>query len=135
VTRFARGLLIAGLVALALGALDPLEGSVIILLGTAIAALGARLAHSRHFPLLLGSFAMTAIGVGSMWALSAVGGFGGNTGRTTWWWLALAPYPVGWVLGLVGVVRTLRASRPGPQARADRHFRTGVRPDRRDGAN
>jgi hypothetical protein len=46
-----------------------------------------------------------------MWGLSAVGGFGGSTGRTLWWWLALVPYPVGWVMGLVGAVKSLRHSR------------------------
>jgi hypothetical protein len=133
--RWPRRLLIAGFVAMVVGALDPLEGSVVILLGSALAALGARLGQSRDLAMLYGSVVLTAVGVGAMWSLSAVGGFGGSTGRTNWWWLALAPYPVGWVLGLVGVVRTLRASRPGPKARADRHFRTAVRPDRRDTGN
>lgn len=106
-----RRLLIAGMVAMVAGALDPLEGSVVILLGSVLAAIGARLGRSRHRVLLYWSLILVSAGVGVMWGISAVGGFGGNTGRTLWWWLALVPYPVGWVMGLVGVVKSLRGSR------------------------
>jgi hypothetical protein len=106
-----RRLLIAGMVAMVAGALDPLEGSVVILLGSVLAAVGARLGRSRHRVLLYWSLILVSVGVGVMWGISAVGGFGGNTGRTLWWWLALVPYPVGWVMGLVGVVKSLRGSR------------------------
>lgn len=106
-----RRLLIAGLIAMVVGALDPLEGSSVILLGTVLAAIGARLGHGRYRTLLYWSAILVSVGVGFMWGLSAVGGFGGSTGRALWWWLALVPYPVGWVLGLVGVVKCLRSSR------------------------
>ncbi|MCC7043658.1 MAG: hypothetical protein IT183_07345 [Acidobacteria bacterium] len=110
-THWPRRLLVAGLVAMVLGALDPLEGSPVILLGSVLAAAGARLGQRPYRRLLAWACLLVAIGVGAMWGLSAVGGFGGNTGRTLWWWLALVPYPVGWVMGLVGVVKTLRSSR------------------------
>jgi hypothetical protein len=103
-----RRLLVAGLVGMVIGALDPLEGSIVILGGTLVAGVGATLAGSRHRRSLHLALALVAIGVGAMWGLSAVGGFGGSTGRTLWWWAAIVPYPVGWVLGLVSAVRALR---------------------------
>jgi hypothetical protein len=101
-------LVAVGLVAMVVGAVDPLEGSLLTLLGIALVAIGARLGHSRHQALLDWSLALVTAGVVALWALSAVGGFGGNTGRSNWWALVLLPYPAGWVMGLVGAARRLR---------------------------
>jgi hypothetical protein len=113
--RTARILIIAGLVTLVIGLIDPLEGSLVILPGTALAALGAALGRASHRTLLYWGFALVAVGVGAMWGMSALGGIGGSTGRSMWWALLLLPYPVGWVLGLVGAVRSLRTT-PGAAA-------------------
>lgn len=117
-SRWSRILVIVGLVAMVIGALDPLEGSLVILPGTGLVALGARLGNSQHRILLYWSFVLVAVGVGALWWLSALGGFGGNSGRSNWWWLVLLPYPVGWVMGLVGAIRRLRegSSRSVPSA-------------------
>ena len=40
--------------------------------------------------------------------MSALGGLGGESGRTIWWGLVLLPYPVGWVMGVIGAIRRLR---------------------------
>ena len=112
--RWPRILLIAGLVAMVAGALDPLEGSIVIVAGAALAALGALLGRSRQRVLLGWAFVLVAVGVGTMWVMSAYGGLGGDTGRSLWWALVLIPYPVGWVMGLVGTIRTLRARTAGP---------------------
>lgn len=106
--RWSRILVIVGLVAMVIGALDPLEGSLVILPGTGLVALGARLGNSRHRILLYWSFVLVAVGVGALWGLSALGGFGGISGRTNWWALVLLPYPVGWIMGLAGAIRRLR---------------------------
>lgn len=108
VRRWSHGLAILGLVAMVIGALDPLEGSFVILPGTGLVALGALLGNSRHRILLYWSFVLVAVGVGALWGLSALGGLGGNSGRSNWWGLVLLPYPVGWILGLVGAIRSLR---------------------------
>ncbi len=117
-SRWSRRLVIAGLVAMVAGALDPLEGSVVILAGTAVAALGALWGESRHRVLLSWSVILTALGVGALWGLSALGGIGGNTGRSYWWALVFLPYPIGWVMGLFGAVRSLRegSRRAAPSA-------------------
>ena len=107
---WSRRLVIAGLVLMMAGVLDPLEGSVVILGGTALSALGAFLSRSRYrLPLM--ALAMTAVGVGALLGLSAIGGVGGSSGRSFWWLLLCVPYPVGWILGLVGAARTLREPR------------------------
>lgn len=114
--RWSRALVITGLAAMVLGALDSMEGSVVIFAGSALAALGASLRHSRHAPMLLWSFALLFLGVGSMWVFSFFGGVGGANGPSKWWLLLVAPYPVGWVLGLVGAFRRLREQPPLAQA-------------------
>jgi hypothetical protein len=107
-SRWSRTLVMTGLVAMVIGAIDPLEGSIIILPGLGLVAAGALVGHSRHRALLCWSFGLAAAGVGALWGMSAIGGFGGNTGRSNWWALILLPYPIGWVMGLFGAVRRLR---------------------------
>ena len=106
--RWSRILGIAGFVAMLVGAIDPLEGSVVILAGVALAVLGARLGMSRHRKLLYWAFGLTLVGVGALWGLSVIGGIGGNTGRSIWWALTIAPYPVGWILGIIGALKRFR---------------------------
>jgi hypothetical protein len=115
-SRWSRILVIVGLVAMVIGALDPLEGALVILPGTGLVALGALLGNSRHRILLSWSFVLVAVGVGALWGLSALGGVGGNSGRSNWWGLVLLPYPAGWIMGLFGAIRRLRegSERPVP---------------------
>lgn len=103
-----RALVIVGLVLMLIGVLDPLEGSVVIVAGSGLAALGACFGNSRHRFLVYQSFALIALGVGAIWGLSAIGGIGGMSGHSAWWGSLILPYPVGWILGLVGAIRMLR---------------------------
>jgi len=89
--RRSRFLGIVGLVAMLIGAVDPLEGSLVILPGIGLVALGAWLGNSRYRKLLSWSFVLVAVGVGEMWGLSAIGGLGGSTGRSEWWALVVLP--------------------------------------------
>jgi len=105
-----RILVIAGLVGMLLGAVDPLEGSLIILPGTGMVCLGAILGRSRHRKLLCWAFALVAAGVAALWVLSAFGGIrihAGDSGRSPWWGISLLPYPVGWILGVLGAILAL----------------------------
>ena len=107
--RWSRILCIAGMVVMVVGCIDPLEGSLLILPGTLLVALAAFLGGSRHLNLACWAFGLTAVGVGILFGLSALGGVGGETGRSMWWMLVVLPYPVGAIMALVGSVRILRA--------------------------
>ena len=102
-----RWLVIVGLVLMVLGALDPLEGSVVIFGGSILAAVGAFRSRTRYRLPVIASV-LIAVGVGALFGMSALGGVGGNTGRSIWWLLLCTPYAIGWILGLVGAARKLR---------------------------
>jgi hypothetical protein len=99
-----RVLCVLGLAGMLLGVLDPLEGSGAILAGTGLVALGAFLGKSRFRSLLYWALVLVVIGVAAMWILTALGGFGGDTGRSNWWGLLFVPYAVGGFMGLVSAV-------------------------------
>jgi hypothetical protein len=106
--RLSRIFVIVGLTAMVIGVVDPLEGSLIILPGSGILALGAFLGRSRHRKLIYWSFALVAAGVGAMFGLGAFGGLGGRNSLSYWWGFLILPYPVGWIMGIVGAVKRLR---------------------------
>ena len=105
--RWSRILCVAGMLTMAVGCVDPLEGSVLILVGSGLLALGAHRAGSRHRKPAGWAFALTALGVAILWGLSAMGGLGGETGRSMMWAPILLPYPAGAILALVTGVRIL----------------------------
>ena len=92
-----------------LGAIDPLEGSLLILPGSGMVVLGMFLGKKDHRTILYWAWAfiLIAVGVGAMFALSAVGGIGGKSGHSMWWGVLVLPYPVGWLMALVGGVIAL----------------------------
>ena len=112
--NLSRMLVIAGVGLMLAGALDPLEGSVVILGGSGLVAVGAFVGRSRRYKLQVTAFVLIAIGVAALFGLSALGGVGGNTGRSMWWLAICVSYPVGWVIGLAGAVRALREARSAP---------------------
>ena len=116
--RWSRILVIVGLLCMLIGAIDPLEGSFVILPGIGMVALGAFLGKSRHRKLLYRSFVLVAVGVGALVVLSAVGGIrlsSKDAGHSIWWGLFILPYPVGWIMGLVGAILSLTKSSKRPE--------------------
>ena len=105
--RRARISCIVGGAAMLVGCLDPLEGSLIILFGTGLVALGAFWSASRFRTAAYWGAGLTAAGVASLFWLSSIGGFGGDTGRSMTWAFILLPYPVGVVMALVIDARLL----------------------------
>jgi hypothetical protein len=101
---WSRILVIAGGIAMLVGALDPMEGSAVILPGSGLFALGAFLGqHERRLVTYrVWVFILIAIGVGALWGLSAIGGIGGTSGHSMWWGVLILPYLIGWFMGICG---------------------------------
>jgi len=106
-----RWLVIVGLVLMVIGVVDPMEGSVVILAGSILSAVGAFASRTRY-RLPIAAMVLIAVGVGALFGMSALGGVGGNTGRSIWWLLLCLPYAIGWILGLLGAARKLREAQP-----------------------
>lgn len=90
-----------GVVALILGAIDPLEGSVLIVAGSTLLALATWLSRDRHWKIFLASFIMIAVGVLAMFYLSSLGGFGGQSTLSWWWGTLILPYPLAWIATII----------------------------------
>jgi hypothetical protein len=106
---WSRVLKVVGIIAMVLGSLDPMEGSVLILPGSGLVALGVYLGRKDR-PIILywtSVFILIAVGVGALFALSAAGGIGGRSGHSMWWGLLILPYPAGWLMALAGAVVAL----------------------------
>lgn len=89
------------IVTLIIGAIDPLEGSVVIAFGSALLALSAYLKHDRHRKIFLASLVMILIGVFFMFYFSSLGGFGGTSTLSWWWGILILPYPFGWLTTVI----------------------------------
>jgi len=101
---WSRILIILGSIAMVVGAIDPMEGAMIILPSSLLVALGTGLGSSdrRLIAYRVAVFILIAFGVGAMWGLSSVGGFGGPSGRSMWWGVLILPYLIGWSMGIWG---------------------------------
>ena len=102
----ARILFPIGVVAMVVGAIDPLEGSTIILGGSGLVALGTWLNNQGRSLVVyrVWLFGMIAFGVLALFVISHLGGVGGKSGHSLWWLLMLSPYPLGWLLGIANLV-------------------------------
>lgn len=86
------------------GAIDPMEGSVFILPGSGLVALGAVLGRGERGLIVyrVAAFVLIAIGAASLWGLSLRGGIGGESGHSAWWGVLILPYPIGWSMSIWG---------------------------------
>lgn len=112
--KTAKILVVTGLVLMVGGALDLMEGSVVILVGIILVAAGAASSHSRYTRVMYWSAGFVAFGVAALFYFSWLGGIGGASGRSGWLGLLILPYPIGWLLGLFGATRKLREGFSGP---------------------
>lgn len=89
-----------------IGCIDPLEGSVIILLGSALVSLGLYLekASKRVFRYWLSVFLLLLVGVIALFGISSVGGI---PPLAIWWALLIIPYPIALLMMLGGGIYTL----------------------------
>lgn len=99
--KWTRVIYIIGVIVLIIGALDPLEGSVLIAAGSALIAFSTYLTHDRHRKIFFVSLIMIITGVFFIFYLSSLGGIGGSSGRSWWWGVLVLPYPVGWLMSII----------------------------------
>ena len=103
--KWTRVIYIVGVVALIIGAIDPLEGSVLIIVGSALLALSAYLNNDRHSKIFTTSLIMIVIGVFFMFYFSSIGGFGGTSTLSWWRGLLILPFPIGWITIIAVLIR------------------------------
>lgn len=113
---------VVGGIAMLLGTLDPLEGSLLILPGSGLVALGMFVGRKERRTVLYWTWAfiLIAVGVGALFGLSAAGGIGGESGHSMWWGILILPYAAGWLMalagGVAGLVRQFKARGQTAQA-------------------
>jgi hypothetical protein len=95
---------IFGIIAMIIGAIDPLEGSVLVVLGSALLGLSTYLKRDRHWKIFLSSTLLIFVGVAFLFYFSSLGGFGGASKLSVWWGLLILPYPIGWLLAIVTLI-------------------------------
>ncbi len=99
--KWTRVVYIIGVILLIIGAIDPLEGSVLILIGSAFLALSTYLARDRHYKIFMSAAIMNIVGVFFLFYFSSLGGFGGTSTLSWWWALLVIVYPIGWLMTIV----------------------------------
>ncbi len=103
--KWTRIIYIVGVIALIIGAIDPLEGSVVIIVGSALLALSAYAKSDRHTKIFSASLLMIVIGLAFLFYFSSLGGFGGTSTLSWWWGLLILPFPIGWLIIIIVLIR------------------------------
>ena len=99
---WSRILFTVGGIAMLVGAIDPIEGSLLILPGSGLVALGTFLEQRerRLIAYRVWVFVLIAIGVGASWGLTTAGSIGGSDGVSPWRAVLILLYPIGWSMGI-----------------------------------
>lgn len=114
--KLTRILYITGIVAMLIGTIDPLEGSVVIAGGSLLLFLATWLSHDPQRNLFLMALILIVTGIIALFYLSSLGGFGGNSALSWWWGAFILPYPAGWLLTIILlIIRAVRKKKePAP---------------------
>jgi uncharacterized membrane protein YhaH (DUF805 family) len=108
---WSRILKVVGGIARVAGTLDPMEGSLLILPGSGLVAVGMYLGGKGRRTVLCWTWAfiLIAVGVAALFGLSRRWRHRRKSGHSMWWGILILPYPVGWLMalagGLAGLVR------------------------------
>lgn len=94
-----------GLALLVGGILDPLEGSIVIWIGSGLLTLSYYLRKDALWRKLFFATLLITIGIGMMFLLSDIGGIGGNSPYSIWLGLLILPYPIGWIGSLLWIIQ------------------------------
>ncbi len=93
-----------GVLTFFVGSFDPLEGSVVIAIGSVLMAITTLLLNDRHRKIFLASSVLIVWGVILMNYLSSLGGFGGESALSWWWAILILPYPAGWIITVITLI-------------------------------
>jgi hypothetical protein len=111
--KWTRVIYIIGVIALIVGAVDPIEGSVVIIVGSALLALSAYVTSDRHSKIFTASLIMIVVGVAFMFYFSSLGGFGGTSKLSWWLGLLILPFPIGWLMIIIVLIkRAIKNKKP-----------------------
>ncbi|HSQ47905.1 MAG TPA: hypothetical protein VLM44_13420 [Lutibacter sp.] len=105
--KWTRVIYMIGVTAFVIGTIDPLEGSIVIALGSALIALSTFYAKDRHWKKFIVALLLIVFGVLFMFYFSSMGGFGGKSTLSWWWGMLILPYPIGWLLTVVLLISRL----------------------------
>jgi len=91
---------IIGTICFIIGAIDPLEGSILIFIGAILIALEKYLKHDVLWKWFTAIAVSIIIGVAFLFYFSSLGGFGAGASLSWWWAMLILPYPIGWLSGI-----------------------------------
>lgn len=103
-TNWLRIAYIFGIIALIIGVVDPMEGSLLISIGGIFLAVSSYLRNDPYWKVFTVASVLIIIGVSFLFYLSSLGGFGGNSALSWWWGLLIIPYPLGWFLSIATLI-------------------------------
>jgi hypothetical protein len=95
-------LVIAGIFIMLIGAIDPLEGSILMLCGAVLVYISAFLIKSKQRKITLIALIMEVFGISFLFIFSFLGGIGGKSKYPLWLGVLCLPYIIGWGLSLFG---------------------------------
>jgi hypothetical protein len=87
------------------GALDPLEGAFVILIGSLLITLSFYLNQNVIWRKMIIANLMLLMGIVMMFIISALGGIGGRSQHSIWLGLLILPYPIGWIYSIALLIR------------------------------
>jgi hypothetical protein len=93
-----------GVIALIIGVIDPLEGSVLISVGSILLTFSKYFKNDPRWKVYFFASVMIVTGVSFLFYLSSLGGFGGNSSLSWWWGMLILPYPLGWLLSIITLI-------------------------------
>jgi hypothetical protein len=100
--KWIRYVFIIGVIATIAGAIDPLEGSIVIAAGSILLAISAYIGNDRYFKIFLIAAIFIIISVSAIWYVSSLGGF--DPKRDWWWTVVILPYPIGWLINIITLI-------------------------------
>lgn len=101
-------LYIGGIIMFIAGTIDPLEGSVIIALGSICMSIAKYASSDRYTKFFIYSAVFIIIGVAFLWFISSLGGY--DPVEEWWFNILILPYPIGWLIILIIlIIKTITA--------------------------